>query len=212
MKRLIAAITESYIAVAAFVLALLIIEISVIGTPASHRFIPRWHCWQEDYRIAILEISSDAIIALSYFLIPVFLAILARKEKGKVTLFHYCFAGFILLCGVTHIMSIVVIWHPLYWVDGGVKAATAIFSTATLILFGRYVYATPTADEAEAIAESHEEMRLWIVRLKEEIPEARVWIEKQENEKTPTTAQSLLKNYANLRSTMSGQGNIIKGR
>jgi diguanylate cyclase (GGDEF)-like protein len=43
------------------------------------------------------------------------------------------FGAFIALGGVTHVIAIVNIWHPIYWVDGLVKAATAIVSVLTAI-------------------------------------------------------------------------------
>jgi hypothetical protein len=33
-----------------------------------------------------------------------------------------CFAVFIIACGTTHIMEIVNIWHPTYWLSGIIKA------------------------------------------------------------------------------------------
>ena len=35
------------------------------------------------------------------------------------------FAAFILACGTTHLMGIWTLWHPDYWVDGGIKLVTA---------------------------------------------------------------------------------------
>ena len=41
------------------------------------------------------------------------------------------FSVFILGCGLTHILSIVVLWRPIYVIDGWVKALTALASIAT---------------------------------------------------------------------------------
>ena len=50
-----------------------------------------------------------------------------------------CFAVFILACGTTHLMEIWNIWHPTYWLTGGVKALTAAASVPTSILLMRLV-------------------------------------------------------------------------
>ncbi|HVT35355.1 MAG TPA: ATP-binding protein, partial [Nevskiaceae bacterium] len=43
------------------------------------------------------------------------------------------FAAFILLCGITHVLDIITVWHPIYYVQGLVKAATGIVSILTAI-------------------------------------------------------------------------------
>jgi PAS domain S-box-containing protein len=44
------------------------------------------------------------------------------------------FAGFIVACGTTHLLSAITIWIPLYWLDGLLKGFTAIISVATAVL------------------------------------------------------------------------------
>jgi diguanylate cyclase (GGDEF)-like protein len=41
------------------------------------------------------------------------------------------FGAFIVCCGTTHVLEIVNVWVPMYWVAGGVKALTAAVSLAT---------------------------------------------------------------------------------
>src|SRR5450432_69274 len=50
-----------------------------------------------------------------------------------------CFAVFIVACGTTHLMEIWVIWHPVYWLSGTIKAVTALASVPTAILLIRLV-------------------------------------------------------------------------
>ena len=47
------------------------------------------------------------------------------------------FAAFILACGTTHLMGIWTLWHPDYWVDGGIKLVTATVSMVTAVLLWR---------------------------------------------------------------------------
>src|SRR5262249_52515976 len=42
--------------------------------------------------------------------------------------------AFIVLCGITHFFDVYVIWKPAYWVDGGVRALTALVSLGTAVL------------------------------------------------------------------------------
>ena len=78
---------------------------------------------------------SDGLIALAYVAIPISLLILRHKRDDiPVDWIAACFAAFIVLCGATHVMGVVTVWHPIYWLDGAIKAATAGVSLATAYL------------------------------------------------------------------------------
>jgi len=85
-----------------------------------------------------LNIASDSLIALAYFLIPLALIGIVRKRRDiPINGVFLCFAAFIIACGITHIMEVVTLWFPIYWVSGALKAATAAISVATLVLMVR---------------------------------------------------------------------------
>jgi serine phosphatase RsbU (regulator of sigma subunit)/anti-sigma regulatory factor (Ser/Thr protein kinase) len=89
--------------------------------------------WQPN--VLALHVISDALIALAYFSIPAVLLYLVRRRKDLPFNFAFVmFAAFIISCGTTHVLSIVVIWHPIYWVEGWVKAITAVTSVATAVM------------------------------------------------------------------------------
>jgi signal transduction histidine kinase len=44
------------------------------------------------------------------------------------------FAAFILACGTTHVLGLWTLWVPVYWLDGAVKAVTAVLSLATAVV------------------------------------------------------------------------------
>ncbi len=103
---------------------------------SSAGFIPHGFCllWRPD--VLALHVVSDAIIAASYFSIP--LAIIAFVNRRKDLLGEHrriaiLFSVFILGCSFTHVMGIVVLWRPLYVEDGLIKAFTALVSVATAI-------------------------------------------------------------------------------
>ena len=82
-----------------------------------------------------LHVVSDLLITLAYYSIPVMLIYFIRQRRDfpypwLVTLF----AGFIVACGTTHLLSAITIWIPLYWLDGLLKALTAVISLATAAL------------------------------------------------------------------------------
>lgn len=97
-------------------------------------FIPHGHCYLWQPGVLWLNVLSDAVIAASYFSLPVALIYFASKRRDLAfkPLF-IMFGVFILACGMTHVMGIYTIWVPAYWLDGGVKAVTAMVSLATAV-------------------------------------------------------------------------------
>ncbi|MGZ8190162.1 MAG: sensor histidine kinase [Methylococcaceae bacterium] len=101
----------------------------------SKDLVPHGFCLTWNSRLLWLNVLSDAIIALAYFSISILLIyfVWRRKDLQFRWLFKMC-GLFILACGITHLLSIMIIWIPLYWLDGTVKAITSIFSGLTAVL------------------------------------------------------------------------------
>ena len=100
----------------------------------TDQFMPHGMCFAWQRNVLGLHVISDAVIALAYFSIPITLAIFASKRRDLP--FRWLFAmfgAFIVSCGATHVLGIWTIWHPDYWVDGAVKAFTAMVSAVTAI-------------------------------------------------------------------------------
>ncbi len=95
-------------------------------------YTPRRACMQYDQPLIWLHFAADLAIALAYFTIPIALLLFVRRRRDLS--FHWIytlFAMFILACGLTHVMNMVALWKALYWLDGGVKAVTAVASVGT---------------------------------------------------------------------------------
>jgi diguanylate cyclase (GGDEF)-like protein len=109
------------------------------GAPIEH-FMPHGMCYLWDVRMLSLHVVSDAVIALAYFSIPLILLFFARKRRDLPFPGIFAMFGlFIVACGMTHVLDIWTIWHPTYWLAGGVKALTACVSIATAALLVRIV-------------------------------------------------------------------------
>jgi light-regulated signal transduction histidine kinase (bacteriophytochrome) len=95
-------------------------------------------CYEWNPAVIWLHVVSDAFITLAYYSIPLTLIYFVRKRKDLVFDWMFlCFAAFIVACGTTHLMEILNIWHPTYWLSGLIKAITAITSVITAILLVR---------------------------------------------------------------------------
>lgn len=102
--------------------------------------IPHGYCIKWAPEILWTYVISDSLVALAYFSIPAVLAFFVRQRKGLHFRWIYLmFSAFILACGTTHLMSIVLLWHPMYVLDAMIKALTAIVSVATAILLVRLI-------------------------------------------------------------------------
>ena len=98
----------------------------------SSMFAPHGICLLWEPQLIWLHVVSDALIAMAYFSIPFALAIFVTKRRDlKFGWVYWAFAIFIAACGLTHVLSIVTLWVPVYGIEGLVKAATAIASVFT---------------------------------------------------------------------------------
>lgn len=103
--------------------------------PSSEAFIPRGHCYQWEPALVWLQVVADLAIGLACVALAVALAYLAKKGRplprpGAAV----AFGIFIVSCGVTHVLDVVVIWEPVYWLEGTLRAITAVASVATALL------------------------------------------------------------------------------
>jgi hypothetical protein len=101
----------------------------------SERFMPHGQCFIWTPSVLWLHAISDAIIAISYFSIPcIIFYILYRQQNIPFRWIYLMLAAFIVLCGATHVLGIIVLWYPIYRFEGLIKAMTAGVSIATALL------------------------------------------------------------------------------
>lgn len=98
------------------------------------QFIPHGHCYLWKSNLVGLHAGSDAIIGIAYYSIPLLLLYIVRK-RGDLPFnwIFFLFGAFILFCGTGHLLDIVTLWYPVYWVSGIVKALTAAVSVLTAV-------------------------------------------------------------------------------
>src|SRR6201996_4767893 len=102
---------------------------------STEGFMPHKMCYEDNGWVITLHVVSDALIALAYYSIPITLVYFVRKRKDLAFDWIFLsFAIFIVACGTTHLMEILNIWEPTYWLSGVIKAITALVSVATAIL------------------------------------------------------------------------------
>ncbi len=101
----------------------------------SSTLSPHGICLLWEPELIWLHVVSDAIIAASYFSIPVALSIFVSKRRDvDFGWIFWAFALFIMACGFTHVLSIVTLWVPIYGIEGLIKAMTALASIVTAVM------------------------------------------------------------------------------
>jgi diguanylate cyclase (GGDEF)-like protein/PAS domain S-box-containing protein len=123
------------VSLAAVLTAAVAVWPSTITRMASSDFLPHGFCYLWDKHLLTLHVVSDSLIFLSYVAISYTIAHLLYHERRRLP-FEWIFVAFgifIVACGFTHAMDVVVLWIPLYWLAGDIKLVTAIASVTTAI-------------------------------------------------------------------------------
>ncbi|MDP2102992.1 MAG: PAS domain S-box protein [Methylotenera sp.] len=94
--------------------------------------LPHGFCINWTPALLWLYVASDALIVLAYYsiLITLIYFVLRRKDLQLNWIF-LLFGAFILACGTTHLIGIITLWKPIYWLDASIKSVTAVLSVFT---------------------------------------------------------------------------------
>jgi two-component system sensor histidine kinase/response regulator len=102
---------------------------------AANDYLPHGYCISWSPTLVTTYVVSDILIFLSYFSMPVAIGYFAQRRKDfPYRWLLWLFAVFIMACGATHLMGVVVLWQPLYGLDALLKAITAVVSVITAIV------------------------------------------------------------------------------
>jgi PAS domain S-box-containing protein len=127
----------------------------------SAGFEPHGHCFLWQRPLLWLYVVSDSVIALSYYMIPLALVEFVRKRQDLAFNWMFLmFSAFIFACGTTHVMGVVTLWHPAYWLDGGIKAFTAAMSFVTALMLWPLIpkaLSLPSSSQLESVNRKLEE-------------------------------------------------------
>jgi signal transduction histidine kinase len=125
----------------------------------SEGFTPHGFCLAWQPGVLALHVVSDAVIALSYYSIPLSISwLVLRRRDLAFSWALLLFAAFILACGTTHIMDIWTLWHADYVAQGLVKAATAAVSLLTAIALWPLVPRILDLPSPAALAEANQRL------------------------------------------------------
>lgn len=99
------------------------------------QFTPHGMCMVWDPALVWTMVAADTLIFLSYYSIPMALFIFLRRRPDLRFRGIFYLAGFfVLACGTTHLIALVTLWHPVYWIAAAAKVMTAAVSVATAVV------------------------------------------------------------------------------
>lgn len=126
-------------------------------------FMPRRSCGVWTKGEIYLHNSSDFLIWAAYLAIPIVLLyfVFRRREGLPFRNLFLLFGMFIVSCGTTHFMEIVMFYYPIYRIAGLLKFFTAVISWATVVALAPAIpralaMRSPDALESEVVARTHE--------------------------------------------------------
>lgn len=107
----------------------------MVGLFIDDKLLPHGSCYLWKSGLLWLHATSDILIALAYYSIPLALVyfVITRRDLAFRWMF-LMFGVFILACGTTHLMNVWTIWNPDYLLDGIIKAFTALVSLVTAFM------------------------------------------------------------------------------
>ncbi len=152
----------------------------------------RWNCgnWAPIY--GWTYIVSDIAIWLAYFAIPALLGVFYYRKRKEIPfkLVFLLFIGFIVFCGLTHLLDAIIFWWPAYNLATLLKLGTAVISCSTVFALIKVI---PSAMELKSpeylkakVLEKTEELEKANLQLREEM------IKRKQAEKELRTLNSSL--------------------
>jgi signal transduction histidine kinase/CheY-like chemotaxis protein len=106
----------------------------LLSTFFANNFIPHGHCYLWKPGLVWLHLTSDVVTTLAYYSVAVAIVYFTNERKDLPAHTVMLLVGFFFifaLCGTTHLMEVVTLWHPIYWVSGLIKAVTGAWSFYT---------------------------------------------------------------------------------
>lgn len=118
--------------------------------------IPHGFCLSWSPVLLWMHVLSDLIITFSYYSIPLMVFYFIRRRKDLPYPWFFGMTGlFIIACGTTHLLSVITVWIPVYWLDGFIKTITALISLMTAIAM---FWIIPKALQLPSVAQLKVEM------------------------------------------------------
>lgn len=130
-------------------------------------FMPHGMCLLWKPSVLWTLVFSNALIFISYVLIPVALVyVYVKRREFDYTWIFLLFGAFIVLCGITHLNTIITFWKPVYGYEALVDLLTGIVSFATAVTLWLLVPSLLKIPTAEQLRQQNENLKETLTELR----------------------------------------------
>ncbi|MFZ2161294.1 MAG: PAS domain S-box protein [Sideroxyarcus sp.] len=134
-------------------------------------FLPHGYCisWQPWLTAAL--VLGNLLIAMAYFTIPlVILRFIRQRRDIDFRSLHWLFAGFIVSCGITHMLHVVELWYPVYYLEAAMDILTGVISLIAAIALWKLLPVFVSLPSTHQLQTANEELK----RMREALRESEV--------------------------------------
>lgn len=105
---------------------------------SGQQFLPHGHSYMWTPGILWMHVIADLLVAMAFFAVPFVLLHVARRRRDLPSNRLLVAVGvFTVLCGLTRLAAVWNVWHTAYWLEGALKAITALAALPAAILLWR---------------------------------------------------------------------------
>lgn len=173
----------------------------IAGLLTGGSVLPHGYCFLWSPGLVWAHVTSDLVIAASYYSIPFALWQLVRKRPDLPFGWVFALFGvFVMACGTTHLFAAWNVWHADYWPEAGVKAVTAVTSLGTAILLWPLIPRALAIPSQSQLAEAIRKLEMEVERreqVERELRQANLQLQ-QKTAKLDVSARDLVRSNAEL--------------
>ncbi|MEM7594294.1 MAG: diguanylate cyclase, partial [Cyanobacteria bacterium P01_A01_bin.83] len=166
----------------------LLMSLGLTALVISNQYVPHGHCYLWQTPLVGLHVAADALIAIAYYSIAIFLIYFASQIEGlPFKGIFVLFSAFILSCGTTHLAEIWTLWHADYWISGilkGITALISLYTAASLIPLIPQALNLPSPEQIAALNKQLSEQIIISENAKQELHQLNQQLEQKIQSKT----------------------------
>jgi PAS domain S-box-containing protein len=111
-------------------------SISTNFLSSTDSYLAHGYCYRWQPELIQLHAISDSFIGCSYLSIAgLMLYLIIKREDLPFRSFLLLLVTIVATCGITHLLNVLTLWYPYYWLSGTAKAIAAIVAVITTIQF-----------------------------------------------------------------------------
>jgi len=127
------------------------------------------------------HVIANCVTALAYFLIAAALATFIRRRRDlSFSWIFWCFAAFILACGVTHVLATWTLWQSVDGLHAAMKVVTALVAIATAVLLWLLIPRALALPSRDMLHAANEELAAMVKERDKALEELRAQIAQRE--------------------------------